>query len=231
MSGKVEGIDWCDSPVSGFRGWVPCRKCATCKKLKSWRWLQRCLDETAASERTWFTTLTFRKVPDDGGYSGVQRWLKRVRKDLHGEAIRYFCAPEIGSRGGRLHFHLLVHGSGGLKGRVLRSQWREGITHARLVYDARFPHTDTRASARYVAKYTGKDAGRPRASVQYGTRSLLRVAQNEVVRAVLSAFPQARIYRIDLGGDIGAFSPARPSPSLRRKIAATITADRGPSAP
>ena len=64
---KVDGIDWCDAPVMGFRGWVPCRKCPTCRRLKAWRWLQRCLDETSVSERTWFVTLTFRKVPEDGG--------------------------------------------------------------------------------------------------------------------------------------------------------------------
>lgn len=228
---KVEGIDWCDAPVMGFRGWVPCRKCPTCRRLKAWRWLQRCLDETSVSERTWFVTLTFRKVPEDGGYSGVQRWLKRVRKDLHGEAIRYFVAPEFGSRGGRLHYHLLVHGSRGLKGRVLRSQWREGITHARLVFDRFRVNSDTRDAARYVAKYAGKDAGRPRASVSYGSSSVLRALESPVVRAIFCAFSEARITSVDTGSAVGTFRPARPSPALRRKIAATITADRGPSAP
>lgn len=222
---KVDGIEWCDDPRIGFRGYVPCRHCPTCRRINVWRWLQRCLDEVAASERTWFVTLTFRRIPEGQGYPLVQKWLKRVRKDLGNERIRYFVTPEFGSGRGRLHYHLLVHGSRRLTGRVLRSQWREGITHARLVFDASRTDADTRASARYVAKYASKDA-RPRASVGYGNTAPLRALENDIVRAVFAAFPAARLQSVDAGPCIGEYRPPRPTASVSRRIAETLGGSR-----
>lgn len=222
---QVDGIEWCDDPRIGFRGYVPCRKCATCRRINVWRWLQRCLDEVVASERTWFVTLTFRRVPEGGGYALVQKWLKRVRKDLQDERIRYFVTPEFGTDHGRLHYHLLVHGSGRLTGRVLRSQWREGITHARLVFDVHRRDADTRPAARYVAKYASKDA-RPRASVGYGNTAPLRALENPVVHSIFAAFPGARLVQVDAGPAVGTYRPPRPTASISRRIAETLGGSR-----
>lgn len=38
---------------------VPCRKCAACRRAKSFHWAKRCVGEWLQSHRTWFGTLTF----------------------------------------------------------------------------------------------------------------------------------------------------------------------------
>lgn len=219
----VEGIDWCENPVLGFMGYVPCRKCATCQRIKSWKWVQRALDEMVFHPRTWFVTLTFRRVPDDP-YVEVQKWLKRVRKELGDDKIRYLCAQERGGRGGRLHFHLLVHGSAGLSGRMVRAQWRGGITHARLVHGVGCKAKGASPAAGYVAKYATKD-NRVRASGGYGQRGNSECTSNPVVAAIFAHFPEARLQGVeDLGSGV-SYRPPRPTSGVSRKR----LADRGPT--
>lgn len=182
--------DFCASPKVGFRGWVKCGKCRGCLRIRQNDWVRRAMIEYEAHPRTWFLTLTYRGEYEVG-YDAVQKFLKRLRKNT-GQKIRYLCATERGSKNGRLHYHLLVHGSDQLTKRMIIKEWPHGLTHMRLARDL--------TSARYVSKYTAKDA-HIRPSLGYGHATLETATErlkekSDVLAAVLAAFPSARVDRI-----------------------------------
>lgn len=97
------------------------------------------------------------------GGMDVTKYLKRVRKQLPPRSLRYLLVTETGELRGRMHFHLLLHGSADLTYRVITSPWNHGFIHAKLA-DAKAP--------RYVTKYVAKSMlSRVRASVNYGSIS------------------------------------------------------------
>lgn len=152
----------CDAPVyNSFTGHARCRKCSRCLKRRQWEWYWRAMVESWRFDRSIFLTVTFRKATNDvEGYKEVQKFIKRVRKEHAGSSLKYLCSSELGERGGRQHFHLLVHCSDRVSVHSLRSQWSHGITHGRIA---------TGSIARYVAKYSAKAGGRVRASASYGS--------------------------------------------------------------
>lgn len=185
---------FCPSPRE-FKGRViRCGKCKTClahsASVKRWVVKTRIVAEIGAAQRTWFVTLTLRKnMSDQLGYRLVQRWLKRLRK-ASSDPIRYACVAEHGSKTGRLHYHVVLHGPISLTERTVRSKWRGGISQATLVGS-----TDARNVALYsskVASYTAK-GGRFRFSQGYGSRPIKRMMTNDIVQAVLAEWPKARI--------------------------------------
>jgi len=182
--------DFCSSPKVGFRGWVKCGKCRGCLKVRQNDWVRRAMIEFEAHPRTWFLTLTYRGEYEVG-YDAVQKFLKRLRKNT-GQKIRYLCATERGSKNNRLHYHLLVHGAEALTKRMIIKEWPHGLTHMRLARDL--------TSARYVSKYTAKDA-HIRPSLGYGHATLELATQrlkekSDVLAAVLAVFPDARVDKI-----------------------------------
>lgn len=154
--------------------WISCRKCDFCKWVKMKDWVSRALVEIKTFDKTWFVTLTFRHVPEKP-YPEIQKWLKKIRKDYHGK-LKYLCTTEHGSLNGRLHYHLLVHGDQSLTKAIVRSNWSNGISEAKLV--ARTPvqnaegtqstSTSELKAARYVCKYIMKENQKIRASQHYG---------------------------------------------------------------
>lgn len=170
---------------------VRCRKCENCRKAHAFHWRKRAESEFALAKRNWFGTLTlrpdehyrtasavrlrlsargvsfddmsepdqFRELVDEVGKE-VTLWLKRLRKNT-GAKLRYLLVAER-HKSGLPHFHLLVHEMNGtVSYAALRSAWRLGFSHFKLV-------TETKTAA-YVCKYLSKDAGaRVRASLRYG---------------------------------------------------------------
>lgn len=152
---------------------VPCRKCAECMNTRRWRWYFKALTEIETWERTWFVTLTFRKIPDEP-YGEIQKWFKRLRKKFNSNSFRYLCTTEFGSKNGRLHYHLLVHCDEKIPRRAVESKWNSGFSRAKLVYrqsatDARTQHQPQNKAAHYVTKYLLKESQKIRASHRYGT--------------------------------------------------------------
>jgi len=141
---------------------VRCRKCAACLRVKRFRYSLQAEVECRSNERTWLVTLTFKKIPDRA-YPEIQKWLKRVRKNTD-EKIKYLCTTEYGTQNGRLHYHLLVHGTEKLQRRMLENHWHNGFTNARLIDRQRYGR-----ACRYVTKYVLKDSReRVRKSKDYG---------------------------------------------------------------
>jgi hypothetical protein len=87
------------------------------------------------------------------------------------------------ARRGMPHWHLLINETvGAVTERVLRHQWRVGLSHFRLVDKA-----DTKTPY-YVTKYLTKadTEVRIRASLNYGAASMLSTITDRTIRAVNS---------------------------------------------
>lgn len=188
--------------------YVPCGQCAKCIDYVDWTRAARIIIETRASERTWWLTLTFAQEPSSEavGYASVQKFLKRLRKS--GYPLRYAFVAEWGTEKGRLHFHALVHCGDALTKRVLQAEWPDGFSNCKLVKGTvtRGPHAGKRSGAtaarlaEYISAYVSKGgSGRFRFSQGYGSKQV-RFDENEAVRAVLAAFPEATLKRVGLSG-------------------------------
>lgn len=92
----------------------PCGRCAECCKKYSLEWAQRVLDEFNSCGRVGcFVTLTYddEHLPSDRQLvkSDLQKFMKRLRKSLQPQKIRYFACGEYGGKG-RPHYHAILFG-------------------------------------------------------------------------------------------------------------------------
>lgn len=188
--------------TAGFRGSpriatayvsVRCRRCRECLRARAKLWTARAVDEIAASERTWFVTLTlspdaqfhYRCVADRAAQVGGSRWhslsadeqfkdrVKAINPELtrfikrvrknSGASLRYLLVSEA-HKSGDPHFHMLLHEHGGTATkRVIEQAWRLGFSKPKLV------DNDPKAAV-YVCKYLTKSVlARLRSSARYGT--------------------------------------------------------------
>jgi hypothetical protein len=95
---------------------VPCGRCINCRVNKSRDWATRiglevddCLRRGLSST---FLTLTYSPENERQSFvkKDIQSFLKRLRKAIHPQTFRYYCAGEIGPRGGRYHWHMIIIG-------------------------------------------------------------------------------------------------------------------------
>lgn len=101
---------------------VPCGQCVHCRLNKSRQWSIRMTHEQLKyGDKSCFLTLTYddKHLPKDQSIhkEHVQKFLKRLRKELGVEKVRYFACGEYGENGvyyglvnGRPHYHLVLFG-------------------------------------------------------------------------------------------------------------------------
>lgn len=151
-----------------------CMKCLPCRINRRREWSHRILLESFKHGDSCFVTLTYDDdhCPGSLQKSHYQTWLKRLRKVLAPQKIRYFIAGEYGEESGRPHFHAAVFGlsalvAGGVDGRegVVKQCWPFGYT---------FVGTLTWESAQYIAGYLTKKAVDDEQSVRAFSRMSLR---------------------------------------------------------
>lgn len=150
-----------------------CGQCLPCRVNKRRVWATRLLLESLCSVSTFFITLTYRddELPAGGSVSlrDAQLWLKRVRRGMEPEKLRYYLVGEYGDISFRPHYHAIVYGTfrgahvpivEQRKGRTCEClfcrSWGKGFV------DVQEPGKEALA---YVASYTvkkmtGKDDGR-----------------------------------------------------------------------
>lgn len=96
------------------------------------------------------------------GFSNVQLWLKRLRKNT-GSPIKYLSVTEA-HKSGLPHWHLLIHEQREdkpIRHKSLSGSWHLGFDDYRLIADAK--------AAAYASKYLSKTfSARVRASTKYG---------------------------------------------------------------
>ena len=97
---------------------IPCGNCIGCRLDYSRTWADRMLAEASKYKNNIFLTLTYddEHLPPmkDGSCihslrkKDAQLFMKRLRKALYPEKIRFFCAGEYGSLSMRPHMHLIL---------------------------------------------------------------------------------------------------------------------------
>lgn len=114
---------------------VPCGKCVECLESRRSMWSIRLAEEAKDHIHTSFITLTYSDenivygeyfptlVKDD-----VQRWLKRLRKRIEPEKIRYYLVGEYGTKTMRPHYHVLLFGLNNelIKDGIIEKTWSKG---------------------------------------------------------------------------------------------------------
>lgn len=93
---------------------VPCGQCIGCRLERSRQWACRCIQEASMYDDNCFITLTFSEenFPDDGSLhvEDFQKFLKRLRKLIYPNKVRYFHCGEYGSKLQRPHHHACLFG-------------------------------------------------------------------------------------------------------------------------
>lgn len=137
---------------------VPCGRCAWCKRDKRNEWCIRFEEEAKHNPYVTFLTLTYdndslpinettgEAIPSVNKYD-LQTFFKRARKD--GKKFKYFAASEYGHENGRPHYHVLLFSK---NGQSYKKYWFKG-------FSVEVPAT--KGSYRYVTKYILKGSKVP----------------------------------------------------------------------
>lgn len=104
---RVQALD--DNEVT-----LPCGRCIGCRLDYSRNWAVRCVHEAQMHLENSFITLTFNPehLPEDRSVhkEHLQKFFKRLRKQIEPKKIRYFACGEYGDENKRPHYHAIVFG-------------------------------------------------------------------------------------------------------------------------
>lgn len=106
---------------------IRCGKCLGCRMDKSQEWANRCIMELQDHEDAYFLTLTYDNdhvpqsgyaIPETGEFQpslslrkkDFQAFIKRLRKRVEPDRIRYFASGEYGDNTQRPHYHAIIFG-------------------------------------------------------------------------------------------------------------------------
>lgn len=174
---------------------VKCRKCPRCLRERAWLWMYRAKNELAASQRTWFITLTFnptvqmqalnecrmaliRNGLDFDALSVSQQFSERHQvlgkvvtlflkrlRKQSNASVRYMLVAEA-HESGAPHYHMLLHDSEHrITYRMIENEWSQNGFLHAKLVDANQPKV-----VWYVCKYIAKSSlARVRASLAYGS--------------------------------------------------------------
>lgn len=135
-----------------------CGQCLPCRINRRRVWTHRMMLESYKHGDSSFVTLTYDEEHVPSGSTLVPGhatgWIKRLRKVLEPQKIRYFLVGEYGDESQRPHYHVAVFGlnryvGGGFDGcsGIVRETWPFGFVYVGAL---------TRESAQYVAGYVTK---------------------------------------------------------------------------
>lgn len=168
-------------------------------------WSHRILLEARSHENNSFLTLTYsdEKIPQGNSLQprDVQLFLKKLRKAVSPEPIRYFFVGEYGDTTQRPHYHAALFGIGQSHSSIVETTWGKGHI---MLGDL------TLESANYIAGYVTKKmtswhdprlAGR---HPEFSRMSLKPGIGADYIPAVADALLSSQIARdkIDTAGDI-----------------------------
>lgn len=93
---------------------IPCNNCMGCKLERARQWSIRMMHEARFHPANSFLTLTYddQNVPQSFGLDlrHLQLFMKRLRKFLGNNRIRFFACGEYGDLNGRPHYHAIIFG-------------------------------------------------------------------------------------------------------------------------
>lgn len=143
---------------------VPCGKCLQCRIKRRTEWSLRLIHELSYHEDSIFITLTYAPeyIPENNSLkkTDLQKYFKRLRKDLNGRKIKYFACGEYGDQTKRPHYHAIIFGMSLSKEdkKLLQENWPKGMLHYGLA---------EKDSIRYVAQYIDKKFSGAQAQREY----------------------------------------------------------------
>lgn len=121
-----------------------------CKIAHAREWSVRLLHELDEFKGVGcFVTLTYKKEPESRSISKeeLQKFFKRLRKNLDGRKIKYFACGEYGEKKDRPHYHAIILGVSVVEQKKIEEAWKDGFVYVGTVtYD----------SCRYVGDYIQK---------------------------------------------------------------------------
>lgn len=137
---------------------VPCGKCPPCKLRRVNDWVFRLKQEDKVSTSSCFITLTYdtKNVPlTKNGFMSLKKrdyqlFMKRLRKKLPNQKIKYYACGEYGSKTQRPHYHAILFNCSDPS--IIHEAWGLGSTHI---------GTCTGDSMAYTLKYISKAARIP----------------------------------------------------------------------
>lgn len=104
----------CENPFSGRSGIFGCSQCLPCRINRARLWTHRILLEQAKHTVSSFVSLSYDEDHIPLGSSlqpkDTQDWLKRFRRAIEPQQIRYFLVGEYGDRTWRPHYHVALFG-------------------------------------------------------------------------------------------------------------------------
>lgn len=137
-------------------------------------WAFRCLMEAKGSHDNWFLTLTFAPefCPERVDPKDVSGFMKRLRKRLGLEKIRFFGCGEYGEKNDRPHYHLILFNcpladlykldaEGHYGSKLIDEIWPYGFHYLGEVNEK---------TCAYVARYTSKKSGKRKGFLQMSRR-------------------------------------------------------------
>lgn len=89
---------------------VPCGVCLDCLEKEATMWAHRIADEASCHKQNCMITLTYAEDRLSLDRRDLQLFLKRLRKHLEPQKVRFFYCGEYGSKGKRPHYHVIVFG-------------------------------------------------------------------------------------------------------------------------
>lgn len=93
---------------------LPCGQCVGCRLERSRQWAVRCMHESSAHSQNAFITLTYddAHLPPGGSlrYGDFQKFMKRLRKVVGPQGVRFYMCGEYGDLEFRPHFHACLFG-------------------------------------------------------------------------------------------------------------------------
>lgn len=169
---------------------LPCGRCIGCRLDRAKAWALRCAHEATLWSTSSFLTLTYapEHLPPGGTLvkEDFQKFMKRLRKSLHGRRIAYYMCGEYGAKGDRPHYHCILFGEDFLFDREVISRKRGVTLYASPTLTALWGKgfcsigNVTFQSAAYVARYclkkvTGEAAENHYARVNVETGEIYQV--------------------------------------------------------
>jgi len=91
-----------DQPID-----LPCSRCIGCRIQRSSSWALRVMHEASLQPFNCFITLTYEEtnLPTELNHRDFQLFMKRLRKHVSPEPVRYFMCGEYGEQNLRPHYH------------------------------------------------------------------------------------------------------------------------------
>lgn len=144
---------------------VPCGRCIGCRLERSRQWAVRCVHEASLYQDNCFITLTFSddylEKKQTLSVDDFQKFMKRLRKKIHPQTVRYFHCGEYGKELQHPHHHACLFGwrPPDLQLWSIRDQvklYRSSILEELWQYGHSTVGDVTFESAAYVARYVTK---------------------------------------------------------------------------